>query len=128
MFTTALELRDHRPNEWVLLAQLRWREGDKEIIVPPGFITDLASIPRPLRGALNVNGRSRKAAVLHDWGYCMQWASRKEMDELFRRALIAEGMHPAVARSYWLGVRAGGWIYFNRRARQPITQQYDFAP
>lgn len=128
MFTTALDLRDYLPGEWVLLAPMTWREGDEEIVVPRGFITDLASIPRALRGVLNVNGRSRKAAVLHDWGYCKQWASRAVIDALFRRALIAEGMHPLVARSYWLGVRAGGWIHWNARARRPINSKHDFAP
>lgn len=127
MFATALDLRDYLPGEWVVLAPLRWRESDGEIVVPRGFITDLASIPRALRGVLNVNGRSRKAAVLHDWGYCKQWASRTEIDALFRRALIAEGMHPALARTYWLGVRAGGWIYWRKRARRPISWQHDFA-
>lgn len=128
MFTTALDLRDYVPNEWVVLAPLRWREDGRDLVVPRGFITDLASVPRPLRGLLDVNGRSRKAAVLHDYGYCLQWASREEIDALFRRALIAEGMHPAVARTYWLGVWAGGWIYWARRARDPISLQYDFAP
>ena len=116
MFVTPLDLRAYRPDEWVVLAPLRWESGGVVVTTPRGFITDLASIPRSLRGVLSVTGRSRKAAVTHDWGYCSQGMSRAETDELFRRCLISEGVSPAVARIYWAGVRCAGLMYWNRRA------------
>ena len=116
MFTTELELVeiDNRPNFWRLDAPLSWVDPSvadvnmQHIIVPPDFITDLASIPAALRGLLDVNGRSRRPAALHDWLYAAQICSRAVADETLRRALIAEGESSATARVYWLGVRLGG--------------------
>lgn len=132
MFATQLVLRAYAPNEWVLERDLRWVEhfgygrDPLVLVVPRGFITDLASIPRPLRGVLNVNGRSRRAAVLHDYLYCAQRCTRAAADEIFRRALAAEGVNAVVRNTYYAGVRAGGWIYWN--ARKLGLRRDDFVP
>lgn len=115
MFVTKLIISDYKPNEWVLERSLIWVGRIVRVEVPCGFVTDLASIPRPLRAILNVNGKSRKAAVLHDYLYCENKFSRSQCDDLFYQALIAEGMNKALARTYWLGVRSGGWLYFGKR-------------
>jgi hypothetical protein len=39
----------------------------REIHVPAGFPTDFASIPRLLQNIIQVNGRHRPAAVVHDY-------------------------------------------------------------
>ena len=126
MFVTRLIISDFKPNEWVLERTLVWHDRVKRIEVPCGFVTDLASIPRGLRGILNVNGRSRKAAVLHDFLYCENKLTRTECDALFYAALLAEGMNSALARTYWLGVRAGGWLYFGKR--ESGLNKDDFCP
>ena len=38
----------------------------REIIVPPKELTDFASIPRLFQNIIQVNGRHRKPAVVHD--------------------------------------------------------------
>jgi hypothetical protein len=110
MFSTELEIEslDERPDYWTLTAPLEWRDGNCTITVPAGFVTDLASIPAALRSVLDVNGRSRRAAVLHDWLYASQLTTRAVADDILRVALVADGMSSAGARVYWLGVRAGG--------------------
>lgn len=114
MFKTPLLLQAlDAPGEWVLTRPLLW-EGKRKIEVPAGFVTDLASIPAPLRGILNVNGKSRRAAVLHDWLYCSQLGTRAEADATFREALVAEGVSIA-CWIYWAGVRVGGWVQYGRR-------------
>ena len=40
---------------------------DREVQVPTGFSTDFASIPRLLQNVIQVNGRHRSAAVIHDY-------------------------------------------------------------
>jgi hypothetical protein len=119
MFKTELDLRglDGRPDLWALLAPLVWLLAGVATTVPAGFVTDLASIPAALRWALDVNGRSRRAAVLHDWLYALGLCTRAEADETLRLALIAEGESPAAARVYWLGVRTGGWVAWNAHRR-----------
>lgn len=114
MFKSPLVLQAlDAPGEWVLTRPLLW-EGKRKIEVPAGFVTDLASIPAPLRGLLNVNGKSRRAAVLHDWLYCSQLGTRAEADATLREALQAEGVTIA-CWVYWLGVRIGGWRYYGHR-------------
>ncbi len=117
MFLTRLKLSDWNPDEWVLESILAWFSlAVGRIEVPVGFITNLASIPRLLRAVLNVNGKSRKAAVLHDFLYCSQILSRADADNLFYEALLSEGMSKSLARIYWSGVRAGGWMHYRKQS------------
>lgn len=128
MFKSPLDLRCYTAHEWVVLQDMNWLTppGSPEpatVRVPRGFITDLASIPRPLRGALDINGLSRKPAVLHDFLYCTQPCTRAEADATFRRALQAEGVNLVVRNTYYWGVRLGGALYWKKRAdRQELTQ------
>lgn len=58
-----------KPEEWVLTGNCIY-ESDlwpELIIVPEGFITDLASIPRIFRFLIIKNGRHRAAAIVHDY-------------------------------------------------------------
>jgi hypothetical protein len=133
MFTSWLDLRSYADREWIVLADLEWRSEHAHVVVPRGFVTDLASIPRPLRGLLDVNGPSREPAVLHDWLYCHQQdaagnpVTRAWADELFRLALARAGVSLATRTLYWSGVRLGGWRYWGRRGQTPLNRE-DFAP
>lgn len=109
----------HRPNYSELVEDLIW-EGpisDKSRVlvftVPPGFVTDFASVPRALRWMLNPNGRSRRAAVLHDFLYTGQHLSRKDSDLLFLAALKADGVGLVERQLLYRGVRMGGWLFYN---------------
>lgn len=109
-------------DEWVLDSSLVWLLMDdagavstETLTVPVGFITDLASIPAFLRGILSPTGKSRRAAIAHDYLYSSQLWSRSDADEFLRLALIREGVSPGVARIYWLGVHAFGWRYYGQR-------------
>ncbi len=131
-FLSNLDLREYRPNEWVLIADLCYRGTPlKRIEVPRGFITDLASIPQAFRNVFNVNGRSRKAAVLHDYLYCTQGLhgalTRELCDAVFLDALADCGVDLVQRRLMWAGVRAGGWVYWRKRA-DGLRIEYDFAP
>lgn len=122
-FLTPLDLRAYKPGEWVVLLALIFMATDgKRYIVPRGFITDLASIPRLLRALFDVNGESRAAAVLHDFLYCIQHTTRAEADALFLEALKSCGVPWATRYSMYLGVRAGGWMYWQDRD-DGITQE-----
>jgi hypothetical protein len=115
MFKNPLDLRATAPDRWVLLSPLTWDDG-MPLTVPTGFVTDLASVPRMLRGMLDVAGRSRRAAVLHDWLYTTQTLSRAHCDAIFRNALTAEGVSIAGRWIYWAGVRVGGWLAWGSKA------------
>lgn len=96
---------------WRLLAPLAYRSDllDTIVVVPAGFLTDFASVPRlPVAYLLTAN-RGHEAAVLHDWAYSTHFVIRAQADDLFAEALEAGG-EPAWRRGLmWAGVRVGGW-------------------
>lgn len=128
MFLTKLVLEDApTPDEWVVRVPLVWEDArfGGRIEVPAGFITDLASIPRVLRGVLDVTGPSRKPAVLHDWLYCSQPCSRAEADGIFRHALGVSGLGKLARNTYWAGVRTGGWLPWSKNSGGPFVHDFD---
>jgi hypothetical protein len=131
VFDSELELMavSGQPDLWALIAPLVWIDPDPAltVCVPIGFITDLASIPKAFRNVLDVNGRSRRAAVLHDWLYTRQATTRAVADAQLRKALVAEGEPASVAATYWVGVRFGGWgAWHDRLAKGGGVQRDDF--
>lgn len=116
MFLSDLVLRaDPVPNRWVTVAPLIWEDpvyGHLEI--PIGFRTDLASIPRALRGIpfLDPNGLSRRPAAMHDWLYAWRDKGKDFADSFLRDALLAEGASKAVASAFYYGVHwFGGFAW-----------------
>lgn len=124
-FLTQLDLRAYQPNEWLVINPLQYRSISGALYtVPAGFVTDLASIPAMVRVIISPNGPSRRAAVLHDWLYCLHAGTRQEADALFLEALEAEGVNWVVRHTMWVAVRSGGWMYW--RNRNGVTSD-DFA-
>lgn len=108
-FSTPLDLRATNPGEWQVISPLVYTSKAGDIyIVPTGMITDLASIPKFLRPAIDRNGLSRPAAVLHDYLYLIGSLSRKQADELFLEALLSCGVSRFIAKGMYLAVRAFG--------------------
>lgn len=104
-FITDLQVMALPGARWKLMADLVWLEADVEIRVPTGFITDFASVPRMFQWAphFGVNGRSRKAAVLHDYLYSLK--KKAIADPTFRRALAAEGLNRGTCTIYYYAVK-----------------------
>lgn len=127
MFVTRLHTVDVPPNLWQLEQPLIWSDDEFGVIdIPIGTTTDLGSTPQNLRRfkAFDPTGPSRRAAVGHDYLYAHgqmpdgRPVTREKADRFLYVALLAEGVSPAVARLWWAGVRAGGWLPWNdyRRA------------
>ena len=115
-FSGPLDLRAHKSGEWVVLNPLIYTDRSGSTYgIPAGFITDLASIPALLRPLFNPNDNGRKAAVLHDARYCIKVGTRKEADDLFLEALERCGVGFLRRWAMYSGVRAGGWLYWNKR-------------
>jgi len=79
------------------------------VVVPAGFDTDFASIPRPLQGVLDAVNDVAPAAVIHDFLYSSMILSRAAADAVFFEALRRNGVSWIRARALWAGVRVGGW-------------------
>lgn len=94
---------------WQLTMPLEYKYRGEILKVKRGTNTDLASIPLLLKPFFNVNGKSRRSAVLHDDLYTRKWKTRKECDRCFRSAMIDCGVGKFTAWTMYQGVRAGGW-------------------
>ena len=79
----------------VLDSVLRYQDSvGRTYSVPPGFRTDLASVPRMLRSLAPAWRQSARSGVIHDCGY--RWfevwgVSTREIDNLLYEALRADG-------------------------------------
>jgi hypothetical protein len=111
MFRTPLEVRHVVGDDWELTAPLVFEGKYEWFVMRAGFLTDFASIPRPLRWLFDSAGFNAEAGVLHDAAW--RESKRREgprvdawdADGLFRRALRLSGV-PALPRGLmWFGVR-----------------------
>lgn len=79
------------------------------IVVPAGFITDFASVPRlPLVYWL-MNDVGQEAAVVHDYLYRNGLYTRGICDQVFKEALEVCGVSWWRKGLMYAAVRAGGW-------------------
>lgn len=111
MFRTALHVRHVDGKTWALTRPLVW-EGQREFfVVKAGFLTDFASIPKPVRWLLDNAGANAEAAVLHD----ALWRESKrrvnpavdpwDADGVFRSVLRETGATTLTRGLMWFAVR-----------------------
>lgn len=78
-------------------------------MIPAGFKTDLASIPRAFRSLIPQIGRHLQAAVAHDWCYCGHTDfTRAEADQLFYEGMCGLGVPWWKRQAMYAAVRACG--------------------
>lgn len=87
---------------------------EKIYVVPKDFITDLASVPRPMWAFYPPNDtRTIRAAIIHDYLYSGSISvDRQEADSILYDALITQGVSRFTAFKYWVAVRLFGKSYF----------------
>ena len=109
---------------WVIKKDFGYDVGEEgsgdTINVPIGFMTDFASVPRPLWWLIPKWGKYGNAAVIHDYCYWEQSRSRKESDSIFREAMqVLEVSKWKTFLMYW-AVRLGGglaWLGNSRKKK-----------
>jgi hypothetical protein len=124
-FLTPLRMEKTDGDRWILTDALIYQSdvANQTFVVPRGFETDLASVPRLPVIFWLTGATSEKAAVVHDWLYSTRTVPRKMADDVLAEASKAMGV-PAWRRGLmWLGVRLGGGAYWNESA--PTPQQSD---
>jgi hypothetical protein len=99
-------------------------------VVERGYVTDLASVPRPFRVLLPTSGKITPAAIRHDrrCDDLNAWHDAGRPDELLPELTSVEadrefldGLqqldpdHPLRNLGYWVGVRLGAWASPARR-------------
>ena len=119
-FYTELEVEpadEFDDNLWRVMANFNYYSGvlNRAVIVPAGFVTDFASVPRiPLAYEL-CGAKANKASVIHDYLYSVgNICTRAQADAVFKEAMQISGV-PAWRRNImWAGVRAFGGSHFGR--------------
>lgn len=102
--------------EWELTAPLIYKSDltSDVYIVPSGFRTDFASVPRVPIAFLLCGDSASKPAALHDFLYSAgkdgkhPVPDRATADALLKEAALAEGVPAWRAWALFLGVRLGG--------------------
>lgn len=87
---------------------------EQVFVVPSGFMTDFASVPRIPVAYMLFAGKAKKAAVLHDWLYTTKPCTREEADRAFLCAMEELGIGWFVRQAMYRGVRFGGQTYWDK--------------
>lgn len=122
-FITPLELIVLTDSSFRLGADFYVSLEGNEIVIPEGFETDLASVPRLPIVYLAVGNTGHKAAVLHDWLYSTNMFPREICDGYFYHGLRAMGIGYFAAKAMFYGVRAGGAKYYEAAGMKIKEQQ-----
>jgi hypothetical protein len=85
------------------------------IIIPVGFITDGASIPKVFHNILNPYGKYFASALCHDYFYSPlnQQFARKESDDLFLEGMEVLGVNWITRNVIYYAVRGFGWRFYD---------------
>ncbi|MCA0143693.1 DUF1353 domain-containing protein [Blastococcus sp. LR1] len=104
---------------WAVVEPLVYRGKRDRFVVPPGFLTDFATVPRLVVWLVPRFGRYTAAAILHDWlcteGLRTRMVTSREADGIFRRVMREHDV-PVLRRwLMWCGVRWGALADAERR-------------
>ena len=95
---------------WVLGSELVFtiRETGQRIVVPRGFVTDFASVPRIFWTFFPKHGEYTRAAIVHDYLYWQQQCTREQADELFDIVMEDSEVDTASRYTIYAAVRVWG--------------------
>ena len=120
-FIGHVELRLLRSSHYEIINTFAFRSPslNLEIKIYPGFQTIFDNIPRiPGIHAL-LKGRAELSAIVHDIIYRLgilddRTFTRKEADVVMEEAMRAEKINAFYRYCIYLGIRIGGWYFWNK--------------
>jgi len=95
------------PPLFMVAHPLRYETPDRRhsIVVPVGFVTDLASIPKPLWWWQSPHEGTLAPAILHDYLYWEQSCTKDEADAVMYLAMHDIGLAGLRAEAVYRGIR-----------------------
>lgn len=107
---------------WIVVTPLEYQIGDTadKIVVPAGFVTDLASIPSAFWGPpllLTPAGQYSRASIIHDYLYWTQKCTRDQADRLLVIAMKESQVSTFDELTIYDGVHVGGESAWNNNAK-----------
>jgi hypothetical protein len=115
---------DFRPfvdgRHWIVRQPLTYTIGvsSDSVTVPPGFVTDLASIPQALQSIIRQNGLYLLPAVVHDYLYWKQTCTRAQSDQIFMLAMIEHKVRDFHRIAIHEAVKAAGSFAWDDNAHE----------
>jgi len=122
---------------WVVERPVVYEVGNtgQRVVVPEGFVTDFASMPRALWPVYPKTGRYQFAAVVHDYLYWEQSVSREAADWIFLAGMKESKVGKKDRMIIYKAVRAAGGMAWtrnqdekNRGLPRVIPKQYRDIP
>jgi hypothetical protein len=136
-FLTPLQVEYLDGHGWKIHESFEYVLGDvngaERVIVPIGFVTDFASVPRLFWNVLPPTGKYGKAAVIHDYLYqyrfivkigplpdpaAVRLCERGEADRLLKEGMEVLGVGKVTRWVVYAGVRVGGWAAWQKYRKQ----------
>ncbi len=124
VFPKPLDAKFLGDNQWNLNEPFEYINPPIEIIVPAGFTTDGASIPRIVWTIIGSpwSGRYARASVVHDYLYQTMQFTRYQTDLIFYQAMGILGV-PRWKRSLMhFSVRSVAWLCWNKHAKKKSSK------
>ena len=116
---SSLYLDQEKPHRWRLIEPVQVTLSNGElIIIPAGFITDFASVPRLLRGLVSTIGNHNLATLIHDYLYTEQYHSRLFADWEMLYWLEQRGVSKLKRYVMYYAVRLGGRKWWQKYTKQ----------
>jgi len=101
---------------------LTFETGEQFIfVIPKGFVTDFASIPRLLWFMYPPDGKHRGGAIPHDMGYAVH-GFKSLMDEMFKQLLKSEKVEKSVVNIFFGSVNWFGSFAYKNRSKSSIEK------
>lgn len=108
----ALHMGRFRDRIYYLDKEISWSPDASQdgpaVVVPAGFVTDLASIPRIFWSLLPTDGIYTFPAIVHDYLYWTQKYPRETADIVFRYGMADMKVSTVAASAIYTAVRVGG--------------------
>lgn len=122
-FTDDLIVKHLDGNRWELMREFSYYISDKDkgqiILVPKGFTTDFASIPRLFWTLIgHPTGKYGKAAIIHDYLYHIQTKTRSQTDRIFYEAMRVLKVSFIKRWLMYHYVKTLGWIPWGMHKRR----------
>jgi hypothetical protein len=129
---TALRTAKIGPKLWILLTPMEFITPNGPFVVPAGYLTDHASVPRVFTSVVPpVQSELAEASILHDWFYNKDSRDvpREFADLCLRELTIAKGGSKSLAYTAWSAVRLGGRSlynkeYYNKKIKKSAYAEY----
>ena len=119
-FPNPLDVRYVDERQFKLLEPFAYINSPVKIVVPAGFITDGASIPKAVWSIVGSpwTGKYVYATIPHDWGYTTQTMTRREVDDIFNEGMRILGVSWWKRKLMYRCVRMFAWVCWNKKKRR----------